>query len=63
MPGTDGQTLFILSFTKYFYKPVQLRTIADITADIKDIEPKCSPTILAVASRQDTFVLSANSTS
>lgn len=27
-----------LSFTKYFYKPVQLRSIADITADIKDIE-------------------------
>ena len=29
-----------LSFTKYFYKPVQLRTIADITADIKDIEQR-----------------------
>ena len=27
-----------LSFTKYFYKPVQLRSIADITADIRDIE-------------------------
>ena len=27
-----------LSFTKYFYKPVQLRPIADITADIRDIE-------------------------
>ena len=24
--------------TKYFYKPVQLRSIADITADIRDIE-------------------------
>ena len=27
-----------VSFTKYFYKPVQLRSIADITADIRDIE-------------------------
>ena len=27
-----------LSFTKYFYKPVQLRSIAEITADIRDIE-------------------------
>lgn len=29
-----------LSFTKYFYKPVQLRTIADITSDIKNIEQR-----------------------
>ena len=27
-----------LSFTKYFYKPVELRPIADITADIESIE-------------------------
>ena len=27
-----------LSFTKYFYKPVQLRNVADIIADIKAIE-------------------------
>ena len=27
-----------LSFTKYFYKPVELRPIADIKADIKAIE-------------------------
>lgn len=27
-----------LSFTKYFYKPVELRSIADITADINNIE-------------------------
>lgn len=27
-----------LSFTKYFYKPVELRPIADITADISNIE-------------------------
>lgn len=27
-----------LSFTKYFYKPVKLRSIEDITADIRDIE-------------------------
>lgn len=27
-----------LSFTKYFYKPVELRTIADITTDIDGIE-------------------------
>lgn len=27
-----------LSFTKYFYKPVELRTIADITTDINGIE-------------------------
>lgn len=29
-----------LSFTKYFYKPVELRTIADITTDINGIEGK-----------------------
>ena len=27
-----------LSFTKYFYKPVQLRSIAEISADIRKIE-------------------------
>lgn len=27
-----------LSFTKYFYKPVEMRSIADITADISNIE-------------------------
>lgn len=27
-----------LSFTKYFYKPVELRTIADITTDVNGIE-------------------------
>ena len=27
-----------LSFTKYFYKPVQLRTLEEITADIRAIE-------------------------
>ena len=27
-----------LSFTKYFYKPVKLRSIEEITADIRDIE-------------------------
>ena len=29
-----------MSFTKYFYKPVELRSIADITTDINDIEGK-----------------------
>lgn len=27
-----------LSFTKYFYKPIQLRTLAEISADIRAIE-------------------------
>ena len=27
-----------LSFTKYFYQPVQLRTLEEITADIRAIE-------------------------
>lgn len=27
-----------LSFTKYFYKPVELRPISEITADIENIE-------------------------
>lgn len=29
---------FELSFTKYFYKPVQLRTLAEISADIQQVE-------------------------
>ncbi len=29
-----------LSFTKYFYKPVELRPLADIRADIRDIEQR-----------------------
>lgn len=29
---------YSLSFTKYFYKPVELRPLADIRADIQDIE-------------------------
>ena len=27
-----------LSFTKYFYQPVQLRTLEEITADIRAVE-------------------------
>ena len=27
-----------LSFTKYFYKPVQLRTLEEITADLRMLE-------------------------
>lgn len=33
-------TGYELSFTKYFYKPVELRPIADITADIQGIESR-----------------------
>lgn len=34
-----------LSFTKYFYKPVQLRPITDITADIRGIEQRLKGTL------------------
>lgn len=34
------QTGYELSFTKYFYKPKQLRTIAEISKDIRDIEER-----------------------
>lgn len=27
-----------ISFTKYFYKPIQLRTLEEITADIRSLE-------------------------
>lgn len=30
-----------LSFTKYFYKPVQLRSLDEIRADIREIESRC----------------------
>ena len=33
-------TGYELSFTKYFYKPVELRPIANITADIESIEKR-----------------------
>ena len=36
-PGTE-KIGYELSFTKYFYKPVQLRTLAEISADIRAIE-------------------------
>jgi len=36
-PGTE-KAGYELSFTKYFYKPVQLRTLKEITADIRAIE-------------------------
>ena len=36
-PGTE-KVGYELSFTKYFYKPVQLRTLAEISADIRAIE-------------------------
>ena len=36
-PGTE-KIGYELSFTKYFYKPIQLRTLAEITADIRAIE-------------------------
>lgn len=34
------QTGYELSFTKYFYKPKELRTIAEISKDIRDIEQR-----------------------
>lgn len=34
------QTGYELSFTKYFYKPKELRTIAEISKDIRDIEKR-----------------------
>lgn len=34
------QTGYELSFTKYFYKPKQLRSIAEISKDIRDIEQR-----------------------
>lgn len=37
MPGTE-KVGYELSFTKYFYKPVQLRTLAEISAEIRAIE-------------------------
>lgn len=36
-PGTE-KVGYELSFTKYFYQPVQLRTLEEITADIRKIE-------------------------
>ncbi len=36
-PGTE-KVGYELSFTKYFYKPVQLRTLAEISADVRAIE-------------------------
>lgn len=37
-----------LSFTKYFYKPVQLRNVADIIADIKAIEQSTDGLIASI---------------
>ncbi len=37
VPGTE-KIGYELSFTKYFYEPVQLRTLEEITADIRAIE-------------------------
>ena len=34
----DYRIGYELSFTKYFYKPVQLRSLEEITADIRAIE-------------------------
>ena len=36
-PGTE-KVGYELSFTKYFHKPVQLRTLEEITMDIRTIE-------------------------
>lgn len=36
-PGSE-KVGYELSFTKYFYKPVQLRTLGEIAADIRAIE-------------------------
>ncbi len=37
VPGTE-KIGYELSFTKYFYQPIQLRTLAEITEDIRTIE-------------------------
>ena len=37
VPGSE-KVGYELSFTKYFYQPVQLRTLEEITADIRAIE-------------------------
>ena len=39
--ATDAIVGYELSFTKYFYRPVQLRPIDDIRADILEIESRC----------------------
>ena len=36
-PGTE-KVGYELSFTKYFYKPLQLRTLEEIAEDIRTIE-------------------------
>ena len=36
-PGTE-KVGYELSFTKYFYKPIQLRTLEEIARDIRAIE-------------------------
>lgn len=37
----DSTVGYELSFTKYFYRPVELRPLSDIRADIREIERRC----------------------
>jgi type I restriction enzyme M protein len=39
--SADAVVGYELSFTKYFYRPVELRPIADIRADIREIDSRC----------------------
>lgn len=41
-----------LSFTKYFYKPKELRTIAEITKDIRDIEERTDGLLNEILNRK-----------
>lgn len=38
VPDPEGKIGFEISFTRYFYKPKQLRTLAEIEADIRALE-------------------------
>lgn len=38
VPDPDGKIGYEISFTRYFYKPKQLRTLAEIEADIRALE-------------------------
>lgn len=38
VPDPEGKIGYEISFTRYFYKPKQLRTLAEIEADIRALE-------------------------
>lgn len=51
--GTKTQIGYEVSFTRYFYKPVQMRTLEEITADIRALEKETEGLLMEIVGEKE----------